>query len=298
MTWNPQDAGDRAALARLLTRIARDPTGLMGMEDGPPPISRVGITGAPGAGKSSLVGALATIRVQARQPLGVLAIDPTSPLSRGSVLGDRIRMDAIAADPAVFIRSLPSSASHDGLCSNMEALLRVFERAGFQEVLLETVGTGQSQHTVRAVVDTVVMVLSPHGGDSIQAMKAGLMEMADIYVVNKSDLPDARRTAAEIRGVVQRSGAPSAWVPPVLLTCSTTGEGVAELSRQIDAHAAQVVTLRPAQEVAAQRMRRHVGEVLQRRLAQQLAEQDAALWRQPLADILAAVLPPGFLGRG
>ena len=262
------------------------------MEDCPPPIPRIGITGSPGAGKSSLIAALALLRAQTRQPLGILAIDPTSPLSHGSVLGDRIRMDAVSGNPAVFIRSLPSSASHDGLCSNMEALLRVFERAEFQEVLLETVGTGQSQHAVRAVVDTVVMVLSPHAGDSIQAMKAGLMEMADIYVVNKSDLPDARRTAAEIRAIVQRSGATSGWVPPVLLTCSMNSDGVAELSAQLDSHAASVVRHRSAQEVAAQRMRRHVEEILQRRLAQQVAQWDPALWTKPLPAILASVAPP------
>ena len=292
MKWNPHEAGDRAALARLLTRIARDASGLAGMEDCPPPIPRIGITGSPGAGKSSLIAALALLRAQTRQPLGILAIDPTSPLSHGSVLGDRIRMDAVSGNPAVFIRSLPSSASHDGLCSNMEALLRVFERAEFQEVLLETVGTGQSQHAVRAVVDTVVMVLSPHAGDSIQAMKAGLMEMADIYVVNKSDLPDARRTAAEIRAIVQRSGASSGWVPPVLLTCSMNSDGVAELSAQLDSHAASVVRHRSAQEVAAQRMRRHVEEILQRRLAQQVAQWDASLWTKPLPAILASVAPP------
>lgn len=292
MKWNPHEAGDRAALARLLTRIARDASGLAGMEDCPPPIPRIGITGSPGAGKSSLIAALALLRAQTRQPLGILAIDPTSPLSHGSVLGDRIRMDAVSGNPAVFIRSLPSSASHDGLCSNMEALLRVFERAEFQEVLLETVGTGQSQHAVRAVVDTVVMVLSPHAGDSIQAMKAGLMEMADIYVVNKSDLPDARRTAAEIRAIVQRSGATSGWVPPVLLTCSMNSDGVAELSAQLDSHAASVVRHRSAQEVAAQRMRRHVEEILQRRLAQQVAQWDPALWTKPLPAILASVAPP------
>ena len=292
MKWNPHEAGDRAALARLLTRIARDASGLAGMEDCPPPIPRIGITGSPGAGKSSLIAALALLRAQTRQPLGILAIDPTSPLSHGSVLGDRIRMDAVSGNPAVFIRSLPSSASHDGLCSNMEALLRVFERAEFREVLLETVGTGQSQHAVRAVVDTVVMVLSPHAGDSIQAMKAGLMEMADIYVVNKSDLPDARRTAAEIRAIVQRSGASSGWVPPVLLTCSMNSDGVAELSAQLDSHAASVVRHRSAQEVAAQRMRRHVEEILQRRLAQQVAQWDPALWTKPLPAILASVAPP------
>jgi len=287
MTWDPRAPGSRAALGRLLTQVARDPTGLMGMDDCPAPISRIGVTGAPGAGKSSLIGALAPIRAATRQPLGILAIDPSSPLTRGAMLGDRIRMDAVSGLDAVFIRSVPSSAAHDGLCSNMEALLRVFERAGFQEVILETVGTGQSQHSVRAVVDTLVMVLSPHAGDSIQAMKAGLMEMADIYVVNKSDLPDARRTAAEIRAVVQRSGARPDWMPPVLLTSSGSGAGIDELARQIEEHARRIVSGRDAAQVAALRLRRHVEEVLQRRLARAVQEMDASLWSRPLAEILA-----------
>jgi LAO/AO transport system kinase len=280
------DARQRAELGRRLSQVARDPSGLLGMEDCPAPALRIGVTGAPGAGQSSLIGALAGVRSATRAPLGILAIDPTSPLTRGSVLGDRIRMDGVAGEDAVFIRSLPSHAAHDGLCSNMEALLRVFERAGFREVILETVGTGQSQHSVRAVVDTVVMVLSPHAGDSIQAMKAGLMEMADIYVVNKSDLPDARRTAAEIRAVVQRDGLSADATAPVLLTCSTSGAGIDALSQQLDAHRARVAATRDAAQVVAMRVRRHVQEVLQRRLAATVQAQDPALWARPLAEIL------------
>lgn len=288
MPWR-LDTRQRAELGRMLSRVARDPGGLLGMEDCPAPALRIGVTGAPGAGKSSLIGALAGVRCATGAPLGILAIDPTSPLSRGSVLGDRIRMDGVAGEDAVFIRSLPSDAAHDGLCSNMEALLRVFERAGFREVILETVGTGQSQHSVRAVVDTVVMVLSPHAGDSVQAMKAGLMEMADIYVVNKSDLPDARRTAAEIRAVVQRDGLRADGTTPVLLTCSTSGAGIDELSQQIDAHVERVVATRDAAQVVAMRVRWHVQQVLQRRLATAIHAQNPTLWARPLEEILATI---------
>ena len=289
MNPDPLGSGRRAALSRQLSRVARDETGLLGMDGHPAPIPRIGVTGAPGAGKSSLIGVLAARRAVARAPLGILAIDPSSPLSHGSVLGDRIRMDGASGNDAIFIRSLPSKSAHDGLCANVEPLLRVFEDAGFAEILLETVGVGQAQHTLGAVVDTVVMVLSPHTGDSIQAMKAGLLEMADIYVVNKSDLPDARRTAAELRAVVQRGAPQAAWTAPVLLACALSGDGVAELSQAIDDHRSRVVQHRDAAAVAAQRMRHHVFELLQRRLADTVRDCDPALWSQPVADILATI---------
>lgn len=297
MTSDPLGGGRRAALGRQLSRIARDQTGWLGMGDRPAPIPRIGVTGAPGAGKSSLIGVLAARRAGTSAPLGILAIDPSSPLSHGSVLGDRIRMDGVSGNHAIFIRSLPSKSAHDGLCSNIEPLLRVFEQADFAEIFLETVGVGQAQHTIGAVVDTVVMVLSPHAGDSIQAMKAGLMEMADIYVVNKSDLPDARRTAAELRGVVQRSAAQAPWTPPVLMASALSGDGIAELSQAIDEHAREVVLHRDAAAVAAQRVRHHVHEVLQRRLADTIRNAGPALWTQPVAAIIAAIAQQQALHR-
>lgn len=297
MSPDPLDRGRRAALSRRLSRIARDETGLLGMDGPAASISRIGLTGAPGAGKSSLIGVLAAHRAAAHAPLGILAIDPSSPLNHGSVLGDRIRMDGVSGNDAVFIRSLPSKSAHDGLCANVEPLLRVFDDAGFAEVLLETVGVGQAQHTLCAVVDSVVMVLSPHAGDSIQAMKAGLLEMADIYVVNKSDLPDARRTAAELRSVVQRGAPQAAWTPPVLLACALSGDGVAELSQAIDDHRSRVVQHRDAAAVAAQRMRHHVFEVLQRGLADTVRDCDPALWSQPVAAILATISQQWILHR-
>lgn len=283
----------RAALGRLMSRIARDENGMEGMEPCPVPAPRIGITGPPGAGKSTLIGPLVGMRVKARQPLGILAVDPTSPRSRGSVLGDRIRMDAIAADPRVFIRSLPSLTSHDGLCSNIEALLRVFEREGFAEIILETVGVGQGQHTIRAVTDTVIVVMPPNAGDSIQAMKAGLMELADIYVVNKSDLADAKATAADIRAIVRVSSAGAAWTPPVLLASGLTGAGVAELSEAIDHHLQTVAARKDPAAVASERLRYHVGEVLQRRLANTIDAADPSLWSRPLGEIIESIARGG-----
>lgn len=260
------DAIARRALGRALSECARDATGRVGFEPMPEPAFRIGITGSPGAGKSSLIGVLASHRVEKAGSLSVLAIDPTSPVSQGSVLGDRIRMDAASGHPGIYIRSLPSRAALDGLCDNMEALLRILERTGFAEIMLETVGAGQVQHTVRTVTDTVVMVHAPHAGDAIQAMKAGMMEMADIFVVNKADLPDARRAAIEIKAALLRDRPEGNWRPPVILTSTQSGSGVQELSEAIDLHRQQVVAHRPAAEQTARRVRHHVTELLQRLL--------------------------------
>lgn len=265
------DTAARRKLSRALSECARDASGRLGFEPAPEPRPRTGITGAPGAGKSSLIGLLASSRIEAAGTIAVLAIDPTSPVSQGSVLGDRIRMDAVSAHADVFIRSLPSRAVYDGLCDNMEALLRMLERAGFGEIVLETVGAGQVQHTVRVVTDTVVMVLSPHAGDSVQAMKAGLMEMADIYVVNKADLPDAARSAMEIRATVARDRPEGTWRPPVILTSTQTGAGIIELSEAIDRHREFALAGQNAKVLAGRRVRHHVGELLHRRLAEAIA---------------------------
>jgi len=276
MTGFVLDTPARRSLSRALSQCARDASGSYGFAPMPPPRPRIGITGSPGAGKSSLIGSLAAMRAQAGGGVAVMAVDPTSPISQGSVLGDRIRMDGASGHPGVFIRSLPSRAVFDGLCDNMEALLRILERAGFGEIMLETVGAGQVQHQVRAVTDTVVMVLSPHAGDSIQAMKAGLMETADIYVVNKADLPDAQRSAVEIRATIARDKPEGTWQPPVILTSTISGAGLPELSTALDTHRSQVVEKRDADLVLHNRLRHHFGEVLTRKLQAAIDEADYA----------------------
>lgn len=266
MTQLAKDAVDRRKLSRSLSECASDPTGMCGFEPCPEPRHRLGITGAPGAGKSSLISLLAAARIGTSKSLAILAIDPTSPLSKGSILGDRIRMDKAAAHGDVFIRSLPSGGSFDGLCDNVEALLRTLERNLFGEIILETVGVGQAQHAIRNVTDTVVIVFSPHAGDSIQAMKAGLMELGDIYVVNKADLPEANRCATEIRTTLARQLKEHAWRPPVLLTSSHSGTGIEGLSEAIDNHKAWLEKYRDTANIKRARSRRHIAEILHRQL--------------------------------
>jgi LAO/AO transport system kinase len=208
----------------------------------------VGITGAPGAGKSTLVAALIAVARAAGRPVAVVAVDPSSPITGGALLGDRVRMQSYAADDGVFIRSMASRGHAGGLAATSAAAAAVLDAAGFDLVLLETVGTGQSEVEVAAAADTTVVLEAPEMGDEVQAIKAGLLEVADIVVVNKGDRPGAQRTAAQLRAMLSLGvdvsapagergrGRPKA--PEVLVTTAATGEGVAALLRALDAHRA------------------------------------------------------------
>ncbi len=265
---------DRRALGRSLTRLAsatvaevlahgRNAAGQVGAS-----VPRIGITGPPGAGKSSLGGRLAVLRSRSAR-VGVLAIDPSSPRSGGAILGDRIRMDEIDGAENLYVRSLASRTANDGLAQNIPELLHAMDAAGFDEVILETVGVGQAEHAVRHQVDTLVLVLNPESGDAVQAMKAGLMELADLFVVNKSDLPGAARLAGEIRRILQLSTvAPDGWSPPVLLTSIRDPESIAHLSAEIDRHLAFLGASHGAGAVLAGRARYRLRNLLERRVAE------------------------------
>jgi len=237
--------------------------------------ARIGITGAPGAGKSTLISRLAKRRLAACRDTGgvaVLAVDPSSPLTRGAILGDRIRMDALANEPELFIRSVSSRSSSDGLADNIADLLGALDRQGFREILLETVGVGQAEHAIRQLVDTLVVVLQPDSGDAIQAMKAGILEVADIYVVNKADLPAARKTAAEIRAIQNHSrDAGRTWpLRPVIEISHDRDEGVAALDAALSGHLAWIHANRDPVTVQRARRRYHLQSLIVRRVAELL----------------------------
>ncbi len=238
-------SGDRRALARLLTAVEnRTPLAEAAMRRFYPMAGKaqlIGVTGPAGAGKSTLVAALIAELRRAERPVAVVAVDPSSPITGGAVLGDRVRMQAYASDDGVFIRSMASRGHAGGLSTATTAAAALFDAAGFDTVLIETVGAGQSEVEVAATADTTVVVEAPEMGDEIQAIKAGLLEVADIIVVNKGDRPGAHRTAAQLRAMLAdtpreaRPGRPSPKHPDVLLTTAPTGEGVAELLAAIDA---------------------------------------------------------------
>jgi LAO/AO transport system kinase len=239
-------AGDRRSLARLLTAVEnRSAVAEIAMRRLYPMAGRaqlIGITGPPGAGKSTLVAALIAELRRAGRPVAVVAVDPSSPITGGAVLGDRVRMQAYAADDGVFIRSMASRGHAGGLSSATAAAAAVFDSAGFDVVLIETVGTGQSEVEVAATADTTVVVEAPEMGDEIQAIKAGLLEVADIIVVNKGDRPGAHRTAGQLHAMLAdapretRPGRPAPKHPDVLVTTAATGDGVPELLTALDRH--------------------------------------------------------------
>lgn len=197
----------------------------------------IGMTGSPGVGKSTSTSALvAEFRSQGKK-VGVLAVDPSSPFSGGALLGDRIRMQDHAADDGVYIRSMASRGHLGGLSWSTPQALRVLDAAGFDVVILETVGVGQSEIEVLSVADTVVVLLAPGMGDGIQAAKAGILEIGDLFVVNKADREGARTTSRELRHMINlgeyREGS---WKPPIVLTVATKGENVDKLATEIDRH--------------------------------------------------------------
>jgi GTPase len=241
-------AGNRLALARLLTAIEnRTPVAEAAMRVLYPRAGAahlVGITGPPGGGKSTLVAALiARLREEGRA-VAVLAVDPSSPITGGALLGDRVRMQAYAGDPNVFIRSMAARGHAGGLASTSGAAAAALDAAGFGLIFMETVGTGQSEVEVAAAADTTVVLESPEMGDEVQAIKAGLLEVADLVVVNKGDRPGAQRTAGQLRAMLSAAAPrvsatddrPRPKRPEVMITTASTGQGVPELLAAIDRH--------------------------------------------------------------
>ncbi len=284
-------AGDRRALARLLTAVENHTAvaeqalrRLYPLAGG---AHLVGITGPPGAGKSTLVAALIAHLRAAGRTVAVVAVDPSSPITGGALLGDRVRMQGYAQDDGVFIRSMASRGHAGGLAATSTSAAAVLDAAGFDIVLLETVGTGQSEVEVAAAADTTVVLEAPEMGDEVQAIKAGLLEVADIIVVNKGDRPGAQRTAAQLRAMLAPAGEvhgdrPPAKRPDVLITTAVSGDGVPELVAALDRHrAAGATEATPAARRA--RAAAQVRAVLVERLWHRLAspaltgETDAAL---------------------
>jgi LAO/AO transport system kinase len=264
-------AGKAAALARAISMVENGAPGfeeLLGALHAQLGRSRrIGVTGPPGAGKSTLVERLTSRYRQANLTVGVIAVDPSSPFTGGALLGDRIRMERSSLDPGVFIRSMATRGSMGGMATTTGEVADVMDAFGFDRILIETVGVGQSELDVAAAADTTVVVLVPESGDGIQVMKAGLMEIADVFVVNKSDRPGADKLRQELEvslgiraGQVYRhvrahhgagikgapahgrAGAPAAgeWEPPVMGSVASEGKGVAEVAEALDRHFAHL----------------------------------------------------------
>jgi len=234
-------AGDIRALARLLSLV----------EDESPRVRSVikellphaggarviGLTGSPGVGKSTVTGALVAAFRAAGARIAVLAVDPTSPFTGGALLGDRVRMQQHATDEAVFIRSMASRGHLGGLAASTPQAIRVLEAAGFELIIIETVGVGQAEVAIASLADSVVVLLAPGMGDAIQAAKAGILEVADLFVVNKADKPDTQQVVRDLRNMIALADhGPDDWKPPIITTIAMKGEGIEELVTRLDAH--------------------------------------------------------------
>ena len=237
--------GEPAAIARMLSRAesgsveAREGLGALYRQAGRAHV--IGITGVPGSGKSTLVAKLAAAVRRSGRKIAIVAIDPSSPFSGGSILGDRIRMSDLAGDPGVFVRSMATRGAMGGLSRGALEAVDVFDAAGYDLVVIETVGVGQDEVDVARAAHTTVVVSAPGLGDDIQAIKAGILEIADVHVISKCDKPDANKTIAELKtmlalGLSLGRGDPAAWQPPVIATSSARDEGIDELLVAIDDH--------------------------------------------------------------
>jgi LAO/AO transport system kinase len=264
-------AGDRAALARVLSLLERGDVvarevGRMAYKRGGQGYT-VGITGAPGAGKSTLTSAVIKHLRSMQLEIAVLAIDPSSPFTGGAILGDRVRMQDHATDPGVFIRSMATRGHLGGLSLSTPEAIRMLDAVGRKWILVETVGVGQVEVEIAGKADTTVVVLNPGWGDSVQANKAGLMEIADIFVINKADRKGVEETRRDIEQMLELSDlAHDAWRPPIIATVGNTGEGVTQLWDAIVEHRSIIETSGELQKRRDFRLREELREIVARRL--------------------------------
>jgi LAO/AO transport system kinase len=297
--------GDRRALARAITLVENDrPEGWELVKEVYPYTGKaavVGFTGPPGAGKSTLIGAVTKARREAGRTVGVLSIDPSSPFSHGALLGDRIRLSEHFLDEGVFIRSMANRGALGGLSEAALQAALLLDAAGRQDVFVETVGVGQAEIDIIDHADTIVLVLMPGSGDSIQALKAGVMEIPDVIVINKADHPLTDTMVREIRGVLSLANldrsteeARRSWRVPIVKTEATNGKGTTELVERLEEHRAHIL----AEDQLSERRRRNLrNEMLsiatarmRRRLEEDVSEDPA--FQQLLEEVVQRRLDP------
>ena len=289
--------GERLSLARAISQVEDEADGAVAILDACFGRSgrayRIGITGPPGAGKSSLVTRLARDYRRLGESVAIVAVDPTSPFSGGALLGDRVRMGELAGDDGVFIRSMATRGSLGGLAVHTAQACDVLDAAGFRRILIETVGVGQSELEVAQTVDTTVVVLVPESGDAVQAMKAGLMEIADLFVINKADREGADRATMAVRSALELRPVRSAWEPPVLPTVAVQGTGVEDLLEGLEEHLEYLRRHGGLERRRRLRLEQRLRDLLRDQLWEELrARVPEPLWRARVDDLAARRCTP------
>ena len=269
-------AGDPRAIGRAISAVENgDPSGEALLRAVFPRTGGaliVGITGSPGTGKSTLTDKLALHYRQEGKTLGIIAVDPTSPFTGGAILGDRIRMPALSTDEGVYIRSMANRGRLGGLAAATLDAVSILEASGMDIILVETVGVGQDEVEIAELADVTVLLLVPGTGDSIQSFKAGVMEIADIFVVNKADYEGADRVVQEVTALLEIAPPESPWTPPIVSTVATTGDGVDRLAQAIEDFSNFSREKEMAQDRLRRRWRKRLVELLERRLVQSVME--------------------------
>jgi LAO/AO transport system kinase len=295
-------SGNRGSLARLLSMVEQGGESahavgrVVHAEGGA--ATTIGLTGSPGAGKSTLTAALLAEARAAGERVAVLAVDPSSPFTGGAILGDRVRMDAHALDPGVYIRSMATRGHLGGLSLAAPEAIRVLDAAGWPWIVLETVGVGQVEVEVAGEADTTVVVVNPGWGDAVQANKAGLLEIADVFVINKADRPGAADTRRDLESMLSltdggRAGAAPGWRPPIVETVATVGQGAAELWATVRRHQEWAAASGARQARRGQRLTAELHRILAARLMARATELGSgASFVELLDDVIAHRLDP------
>jgi LAO/AO transport system kinase len=282
-------AGDARSVARLISLVENGDPALPEVAAALAPYAGraqvVGLTGSPGVGKSTTTNELVRALRASGKRVGVLAVDPSSPFTGGAILGDRIRMQDHTTDPGVYIRSMSSRGQLGGLAAATPQAVRVLEGAGCEVILVETVGVGQAEVEIASLADTTLVLLAPGMGDAIQAVKAGVLEVADVFVINKADRPGTEETRRDLERMLDLT-APEGWRPPVLATTAATGDGVPELWGAVQQHRGHLADGGRLEERRAAR----VGDELVRILAALLLERAQASGGPELEALAAAVV--------
>ncbi|TLS36690.1 methylmalonyl Co-A mutase-associated GTPase MeaB [Pseudalkalibacillus caeni] len=280
---------DERALARAISLVENDsPEKLSLLKDIHPMTGRahyVGITGSPGAGKSSLVNRLITYLRSLDLKVGIVAVDPTSPFSGGALLGDRVRMAEHFTDPGVFIRSMGTRGSLGGLSRTTKETVRLLDAYGFDVILIETVGVGQSELDIMKIADTITVVLNPGSGDVVQVFKAGIMEIADVFVVNKADLPGVQKLLTELESMLDIVKHDADWRPPVVQTVSVKNQGIDEMWKEIDHHRQEIERTGERERRRKANLEREVLEVVHYELMREIQKREEDTGYEWLEDV-------------